>query len=215
MTLMDAVLFAPIAALIALGPGPNNFCALNNGINYGVRAAMLATFGRLVSYAIFLFISAIGLGAMLLASEQAFTAIKWAGALYLVYLGIKTWRSTEFSGLEPDHATLENAAPRKAPILRLMRNEFLVGISNPKAILLFAAIFPQFIRPDQPTAEQFLYLGSTYLLMELFVGCLAYSLFGQQIRRVVRSAKGVSRLNKTTGTFFIGAGGALIGVSNH
>lgn len=215
MTLMDAVLFAPIAALIALGPGPNNFCALNNGINYGVRAALLATFGRLVSYAIFLFISAVGLGAMLLASERAFTAIKWAGALYLVYLGIKTWRSSEFGGLDASPTTAEAADGRQAPILRLMLNEFLVGMSNPKAILLFAAIFPQFIKPDQPTAEQFLYLGSTYLLMELCVGSLAYSLFGRQVRRVVRSAKGVSRLNKTTGTFFIGAGGALIGGSNH
>lgn len=215
MTLMDAVLFAPIAALIALGPGPNNFCALNNGINYGVRAALLATFGRLASYAIFLFISAVGLGAMLLASERAFTAIKWAGALYLVYLGIKTWRSSEFGGLDTQPTAGEDAGYRQAPILRLMLNEFLVGMSNPKAILLFAAIFPQFIKPDQPTAEQFLYLGSTYLLMELCVGSLAYSLFGRQIRRVVRSAKGVSRLNKTTGTFFIGAGGALIGVSNH
>ena len=56
MTLMDAVLFAPIAALISLGPGPNNFCALNNGINYGFRAALLATFGRLAAFAIFLFI---------------------------------------------------------------------------------------------------------------------------------------------------------------
>ena len=98
MTLMDAVLFAPIAALISLGPGPNNFCALNNGINYGFRAALLATFGRLAAFAIFLFIPAVGLGAMLLASETAFTIIKWVGAAYLVYLGIKTWRSTSFSG---------------------------------------------------------------------------------------------------------------------
>ena len=215
MTLMDAVLFAPIAALIALGPGPNNFCALNNGINYGVRAALLATFGRLLSYAIFLFISAVGLGAMLLASERPYPAIKWAGALSLVYLGIKTWRSSEFGGLDAQPAAAKDADRRQAPILRLMLNEFLVGMSNPKAILLFAAIFPQFIKPELPTAEQFLYLGSTYLLMELCVGSLAYSLFGRQIRRVVRSAKGVSRLNKTTGTFFIGAGGALIGVSNH
>ena len=215
MTLMDAVLFAPIAALISLGPGPNNFCALNNGINYGVRAAILATFGRLASYAIFLFISAVGLGAMLLASETAFTIIKWVGALYLVYLGIKTWRSTEFSGLQPSDGELAERAPVQPPIGKLMLNEFLVGISNPKAILLFAAIFPQFIKPDQPTAEQFLYLGTTYLLAELCVGSTAYALFGMQIRRLVRSRKGVSRLNKSTGAFFVGAGGLMLGVNNH
>jgi threonine/homoserine/homoserine lactone efflux protein len=215
MTLMDAILFAPIAALISLGPGPNNFCALNNGINYGVRAAILATFGRLASYAIFLFISAVGLGAMLLASETAFTIIKWVGALYLVYLGIKTWRSTEFSGLQPSDGELAERNPVRPPIGRLMLNEFLVGISNPKAILLFAAIFPQFIKPDQPTAEQFLYLGTTYLLAELCVASTTYALFGMQIRRLVRSRKGISRLNKGTGAVFVGAGGLMLGVNNH
>jgi homoserine/homoserine lactone efflux protein len=213
MNLMDAVVFAPIAALIALGPGPNNFCALNNSINYGFRAAMLGTFGRLACYALFLFISAIGLGAMLLASETAFTVLKVCGAAYLVYLGIKTWRSREFSGLQLSDGLA--VKPPKAPIFKLMRNEFLVGLSNPKAILLFAAIFPQFIKASEPAAEQFLYLGSTYLLAEFFVGSLVYSLFGQQIRRWVKTAKGISRLNKSTGAFFVGAGGLMLGVSNH
>lgn len=214
MTLMDAVLFAPIAALISLGPGPNNFCALNNGINYGFRAALLATFGRLAAFAIFLFISAVGLGAMLLASETAFTIIKWVGAAYLVYLGIKTWRSTSFSGLQLSDEEPLQRQPVKAPIARLMLNEFLIGISNPKAILLFAAIFPQFIKPDQPAVEQFLYLGSTYLLAELCVATFTYALFGMQIRRLVRSRKGISRLNKGTGAFFVGAGGLMLGVNN-
>lgn len=214
MTLVDAVLFAPIAALIALGPGPNNFCALNNGIRYGVGAALLATFGRLAAFAIFLLISCVGLGAMLLASETAFTLIKWVGAAYLVYLGIKTWRSADFSGLQLQDSEQGLHSPARAPIARLMLNEFLIGISNPKAILLFAAIFPQFIKPDEPAVEQFLYLGSTYLLAELFVASLVYALFGLQIRRLIRSRKGISRLNKGTGAIFVGAGGLLLGVNN-
>lgn len=215
MTLMDAVLFAPIAALIALGPGPNNFCALSNGINYGVGVALTATLGRLAAFAIFLVISCVGLGAMLLASETAFTIIKWIGAAYLIYLGIKTWRSTDFSGLQlAENETPESGAV-KAPIVRLMLNEFLIGISNPKAILLFAAIFPQFIKPGEPAVEQFVYLGSTYLLAELFVASLVYALFGRQIRRFIRTQRGVRRLNRTTGALFMGAGGALLSVSNH
>lgn len=215
MTLMDAVLFAPVAALISLGPGPSNFCALHNGIHYGVGVALVASLGRLASFAIFLFISAVGLGAMLLASETAFTLVKWIGALYLVYLGIKTWRSTEFGGLQSIDGERVEQKPATAPIARLILNEFLVGISNPKAILLFAAIFPQFIKPDQPAAEQFLYLGTTYLLAELCVASLTYALFGLQIRRLVRSRKGASRLNKGTGAFFVGAGGLMLGVNNH
>ncbi len=212
MTLSDAVLFAPLAFLIALTPGPNNFCAMNNGIRHGIGAALLATTGRVAAFTIFLSISAVGLGAMLLASETAFTAIKWVGALYLLYLGISAWRSREFNGLD-----LEGAVPAVQPqrrIGRLMLQEFLIGISNPKAILLFAAIFPQFIKPDQPAAEQFLYLGSTYLLAELCVATFTYALFGMQIRRLVRSRKGISRLNKGTGAFFVGAGGLMLGVNN-
>ena len=156
MTLNDAVLFAPIALLIAITPGPNNFCAMNNGIRHGVTTAVVATTGRVIAFAFFLLISAVGLGAMLMASEQLFTAIKWVGAAYLLYLGVSAWRSRAFALDEQQGLT----QPRRTLWLAT-RQEFLIGISNPKAILLFAAIFPQFIRPDQPAAEQFLYLGTT------------------------------------------------------
>lgn len=210
MTLMDAVLFAPVALLISVMPGPNNFCALNNGIRRGVGAAVLATSGRVLAFAIFLTISAIGLGAMLLASETAFTTIKWIGAAYLLYLGIVAWRSRDFSGLDMLDGT--QSASQQRSVLRLMLQEFLIGISNPKAILLFAAIFPQFIKPDQPATEQFLYLGTTYLLAE-YCASVVYALFGLQIRRLVKTSKGVTRLNKTTGAFYMGAGGLLLGTS--
>jgi homoserine/homoserine lactone efflux protein len=212
MTLMDAVLFAPVALLISLMPGPNNFCALNNGIRRGVGSAVLATSGRVVAFAIFLSISAIGLGAMLLASETAFTAIKWIGAAYLLYLGIVAWRSRDFSGLDMLDGNAAQPASQQRSVWRLMLQEFLIGISNPKAILLFAAIFPQFIKPDQPATEQFLYLGTTYLLAE-YCASVVYALFGRQIRRFVRTSKGVIRLNKTTGAFYMGAGGLLLGTS--
>ena len=91
---MDALLFVPVAIAISLTPGPNNFCGLNNGIRAGVGAALIATVGRAASFAIFLSVSAVGLGAMLLASEAAFTAVKWVGAAYLFWLGWRTWRST-------------------------------------------------------------------------------------------------------------------------
>ena len=97
---MDALLFAPVAVAIALTPGPNNFCGLNNGIRAGIGAAMVATLGRVAAFAIFLTVSAVGLGAMLLASEAAFTAVKWVGACYLFWLGWRAWRSREFSGLD-------------------------------------------------------------------------------------------------------------------
>ncbi|QDD91814.1 LysE family translocator [Pseudomonas oryzihabitans] len=205
MNLIDALLFFPVALLIALTPGPNNFCSLSNGIRYGAVTAGLAALGRNVAFTVFLVISAVGLGAMLLASELAFTVIKWIGALYLLYLGVKSWRSRAFEGL--DLAETSTVQPRA--LHRLMLQEFLIGISNPKAILLFAAIFPQFIDPNRPTAQQFAYLGGTHLFAEM-VAAFIYGLFGRQIRRFIRGPRGVRRLNKATGAFFAGAGGLLL-----
>ena len=206
---MDALLFAPVAVAISLTPGPNNFCGLNNGIRAGVGAALIATLGRVAAFAIFLTVSAVGLGAMLLASEAAFTAVKWVGACYLFWLGWRAWRSREFSGLAVVEG--EGAVASGAPVkLRaLIAQEFLLGITNPKAIILFAAIFPQFIDPAQPAARQFLVLGSIYLASE-FVSTAVYATGGRQIRRFIRSSRGVVRLNRATGGFFMGAGGLLL-----
>ncbi|NUU03006.1 LysE family translocator [Herbaspirillum robiniae] len=208
---MDALFFIPVAVMLALVPGPNNFCALNNGIRRGVGPALLATFGRVTAFAIFLTISALGLGAMLLASETAFEAVKWVGALYLFYLGWRAWRSREFHGLELADAVAVpgKAAPAQKGVGALAMQEFLLGITNPKAIMLFAAIFPQFIDQSRPAAHQFLVLGSIYLAAE-FVSTAVYSLCGTQIRHFIRTSRGVARLNKLTGGFFIGAGALLL-----
>lgn len=207
---MDALLFAPVAVAIALTPGPNNFCGLNNGIRAGIGSALLATVGRAAAFAIFLTISAVGLGAMLLASETAFAAVKWAGAVYLFWLGWRAWRSREFGGtaLVQDAEAAASAA-EAVSVRALALQEFLLGITNPKAIILFAAIFPQFIDPAQPAARQFMVLGSVYLMAE-FVSTAVYATCGRQIRRLIHTQRGVVRLNRATGGFFMGAGGLLL-----
>lgn len=212
---MDALLFAPVAVAIALTPGPNNFCGLNNGIRAGIGAALVATVGRAAAFAIFLTVSAVGLGAMLLASEAAFSAVKWGGACYLFWLGWRAWRSREFSGLAlaQDGETLTHD-PAPIRLRALVMQEFLLGITNPKAIILFAAIFPQFIDPSQPAARQFLVLGTVYLCAE-FVATAVYATGGRQIRRFIRTSRGVVRLNKATGAFFMGAGGLLLATNRN
>ena len=206
---MDALLFAPVAVAIALTPGPNNFCGLNNGIRAGVGTALVATLGRVAAFAIFLTISAVGLGAMLLASETAFTIVKWVGACYLFWLGWRAWRSREFSGLEVMEGGDVKASGVRVPVKALITQEFLLGITNPKAIILFAAVFPQFIDPAQPAVRQFVVLGAVYLAAE-FVSTAVYAAGGRQIRRFIRTSRGVVRLNKATGGFFMGAGGLLL-----
>jgi len=211
---MNAIFFFPVAVAIALTPGPNNFCALNNGIRQGVVPALVGTCGRVLAFSVFLTVSAVGLGAMLLASEAAFSTIKWVGAAYLFYLGWRAWRSREFSDLSqaPDTADGQNAPTAAAPARSwraLIRQEFLLGITNPKAIILFAAIFPQFIDPSQAAVPQFAILGPTYLAAE-FVASLVYAAGGLQLRRLITTQRAVVRLNKATGGFFMGAAGLLL-----
>ena len=152
---------------------------------------------------------AVGLGAMLLASEAAFTAVKWLGACYLFWLGWRAWRSREFSGLDVVDGGDVKAGVAPERLRALIAQEFLLGITNPKAIILFAAIFPQFIDPAQPAARQFVVLGAVYLGAE-FVSTAVYAVGGRQIRRFIRTSRGVVRLNKATGGFFMGAGGLLL-----
>ena len=207
---MDALLFFPVAVAISLTPGPNNFCALNHGIRQGVGAALLGTVGRALAFAIFLALSGLGLGAMLMASQTTFNLMKWVGAAYLFWLGWQAWRSAGSVGALA--AGAEPGATGEAQRLstrELMRREFLLGISNPKAMLLFAAIFPQFIDPSRPAAMQFVTLGGTYLAAE-FVSSLVYGLGGQQLRRFISSPRAAAGLNKATAGVFIGAGGWLL-----
>ncbi len=204
MTFMDALLFLPVAQLLALGPGPNNFMAMRNGIQSGLATAVIATTGRVLAFAILITITAIGLGTMLASSVLAFTILKWVGALYLIYLGIKTWRDRQFSGI--DDTQSDALQPRSQPsLLKLTVQEFLVAISNPKALLLFTAVFPQFINPALPATEQFVVLGGIYLLTE-YIASTVYALFGLNITRFIKTSRGARRLNRATGGLFVGAG---------
>ena len=208
---MDVLAFAPISVLIALAPGPNNLCAMSNGLRAGTAKALVATCGRVAAFALFLTASAVGLGAMLLASETAFTVIKWAGAIYLLWLGWTTWRSKDTSILKSMAEQDSAATSSNVSVTRMMRREFTLAITNPKAIILFAAVFPQFLDPNQPTAAQFLVLGPMYLAAE-FVSTAVYATFGKILKKFIKTPQHALRLNKATGGLFLGAGSLLMGV---
>ncbi len=198
MTWQAWLVFAPACLLINLAPGPNNMLAMTNGLQVGLRGAVLAGAGRLAAFAVMILLAAVGLGAVLAASETAFQVIKWAGAAYLVYLGIQLWRRRE-EGAAPDGA---------APAVRLgvlARREFLVAIGNPKAILVFTAFFPQFLDPGRTAWPQFAVMGATFLAMEI-LALSGYALSGRQASQFGRSARGRQLLSRISGSALIGAG---------
>ena len=201
--------FLVASVILAALPGPATALFLHRSVRDGRKAGLAAVVGNEIGVCGWTLAGGGGLSILLAANHWLSLALHVVGAAILIWLGISAWRSHAFAPSEQQAALLS-----RRNLWLATRQEFLIGISNPKAILLFAAIFPQFIRTDQPATEQFLYLGTTYLLAE-YVASLLYALFGLQIRRLIRTARGVRNLNRTTGAFFVGAGGLLLGASQH
>ncbi|MGH8832916.1 MAG: LysE family translocator, partial [Polaromonas sp.] len=154
MPLTTYLLYLAAVALLILSPGPTMLMCMTTALNHGPRKALTSASGSVSAVLCVMLLSALGLGALLAASETAFTVAKFMGAAYLVWLGIKTFRS-DAAVLQADAGGPE--ASRRSFFLR----GFLVGASNPKAVLFFAAFFPQFLNPAAPFVPQFAILALT------------------------------------------------------
>jgi homoserine/homoserine lactone efflux protein len=140
-----------------------------------------------------------GVGALLSASAIAFTILKWAGVAYLIWLGVRAWRSDALPVTEAPETATFSWRP-------LMMREFTVAITNPKAVLLFTAFLPQFVVPAQPMVPQFMTLGAAYVLIEVLAAS-GYSLAGSQIQRLRLTRCSVRRVNKLSAmSMFLAAG---------
>ncbi|QSN62219.1 LysE family translocator [Caballeronia sp. M1242] len=197
MSIQTFSLFVPACFAINMAFGPNNMLSLSNGARRGVRVSVLASFGRLAAFAVMIAIAGLGLGALLLASETLFTAIKLVGAAYLVWIGIKLIRSG------PQTVTGAEGAGA-AGLARLTKQEFLVAAGNPKAILVFTAFFPQFV--DRGAyATSFAILGAIFLLFEL-VAIVIYAALGARLGTLSRGARGFRWFNRVSGALMVGFG---------
>ena len=201
MQLHTFLLFAPACFAINMAFGPNNLLSLTNAARIGVAPAVMAAVGRIVSFAIMIAIAGVGLGAILAASETVFTAVKWAGALYLIWIGIKLIRAG---------APLLSGGASAAPLSlrKLTLQELWVAAGNPKAILVFTAFFPQFVDANA-YALSFTILGATFLVFEL-VAIMVYSCIGAKLGRYIRNGRVLTWFNRTSGTMMIGFGLALM-----
>jgi threonine/homoserine/homoserine lactone efflux protein len=147
-------------------------------------------------------LSMLGLGTVLASSEVLFTALKWLGAGYLAYLGVSSLLSKE-SNLAVPNSSLPAAGSRA-----LFARGMLVGASNPKAMLFFGALFPQFIEPSAPQVSQFLILGVTFIFFELF-WLTIYAITAARARHWLQEPRRAKLFNRVTGAVFLIAAGLL------
>lgn len=204
MALQFWLTVAPILLLLSFGPGPNNFTAMYNGIRVGAPAAVIAVIGRNVAFTILMVVSALGLGAVIVSSSFWFNVVKWLGVVYLLYVGVKTWMAAKqnLSSMEEEGVIVQRSHFSR------MRQEFMIAISNPKAVLIFTAIFPQLLDLNEPVAIQFTIIGATFLATE-FIAAFFYAIGGRQLRRIIRSPKGLANLNRGMGGIFVVASAFL------
>jgi threonine/homoserine/homoserine lactone efflux protein len=204
MSLQSWWLFVGVTFVIAATPGPNMLLVMSSSARHGFRSAVATMAGCMSALLLMMSASAAGLGALLLAFPAVFDALRWMGAAYLAYLGVRCWRSPvgEIAQVEPRAPA---AAGRPAT---LFRQGMLVALSNPKAILFAAAFLPQFIRPERPTLPQFAILLGTFAVIEVS-WYLVYAGSGRQLAAYLRRAAVLKAFNRLSGGVFIGFAAAM------
>ena len=201
MTLATYLLYVAAVALLIVTPGPTMLMCMTNSLNHGPRRAMTSVAGAVTAVLCVMALSAMGLGALLATSEAAFTAAKVMGAAYLIWLGIKTFRSQAVLAATGDG---ERASPRSFYL-----QGFLVGASNPKAVLFFAAFFPQFLNPAASIVPQFALLALTFMAFEFAVLTLC-ALGVARLMPLLKSSGPVRWINRVCGGLFTLMGGLLL-----
>jgi len=201
----DYIIYVTLAITVTAMPGPAVVLTIKNSIKYGYKVAIVNILGNFMAMIILATLSAVGLGAIILASSTLFFVIKVFGCIYLVYLGIKVWRTPYINeNMQP-----QSENKNKRNILSLFKEGFGVGISNPKAIAFFTALFPQFIDPTRTFIPQFLTLIFTIEGVSFFV-LSSYALVSSIVCPYLSQKKPMTFFNKLAGISFAGFGLALI-----
>lgn len=193
--------FIAAAAVLFVIPGPTVLLIVSYALGQGWRTALPMAVGVTLGDFTAMTLSLVGLGALLAASATVFTILKWIGAAYIVWLGIKLWRAG--SSLD--------VTPRKdaTSACKLLGHAWLVTALNPKGLVFFVAFLPQFIDPKLPFLPQVGVCAATFLILS-FASVLTYALIASRARDAIRNPRTIGFINKTGGSLLIGVGVATV-----
>lgn len=193
--------FAAASAVLLIIPGPTILLVVSYALGQGWRTALPMAVGVALGDFTAMTLSMLGIGALLAASATVFTVLKWIGAAYLIYLGIKLFRAG---------GTL-NAEPRRdgTSAMRMLGHAWLVTALNPKSITFFVAFLPQFLDRNADFLTQMVIFEATFLVLA-FANAFGYALIAARARSLVRNPRAIGIFNKTGGTLLVGAGIATL-----
>lgn len=190
--------FVAASTALLLIPGPTVLLVLSYALSQGKRVAIASATGVALGDLIAMTASLAGLGALVLASATMFTVLKWCGAVYLIWLGIKLLRSAPSKGLEAQ-ATPDSSARQ------VLVHAATVTALNPKSIAFFIAFVPQFVKVGQPLLPQFAILIATFVGLAA-INALAYALAADRLRQTIRRPSVITWLTRGGGMALIGMG---------
>jgi threonine/homoserine/homoserine lactone efflux protein len=198
MSLSLYLAFVAATAILILIPGPSVAVIVANSVAHGVRYGLITVFGTASAVVILLTLTVAGMTTFLTAMASWFEWLRWIGVAYLLYLGIRAWRSPAVD--------LTQAKPQARSARGIFLRGFLVSLSNPKTLLFYGAFFPQFVSVDGDLMSQLMLLAVTFLVIELTLDSCWALLAGRF--RTVLAVNGKLR-NRLTGGLLMGAGAGL------
>ena len=204
MTTALLLAYVGTVVVLALTPGPSVMLGSAHGMRYGARGTLPTIAGDLSANSLQMLAASLGLGAIITNSASAFTVVKWAGVAYLAWMGINHLRHAKESLTERATEAIRNPWSRYA-------QGFLTSASNPKAIVFFAALFPQFIDPSSdllPVAVQFLILGVVFLVID-GMSVFLYAATAGQLSAWLSQKGRLAAQRRFTGVALLAAAGLL------
>jgi threonine/homoserine/homoserine lactone efflux protein len=198
MSAQTLLAFAIVATLAILSPGPAVLLSLRNGATHGARAVMWSALGNVCGVCCLSIAAILGLGVVLKSSVVLFGLLKIVGAAYLFYVGVRQLRASRT--VKPP--TADRSQPANVRRRDLYREGFLVAATNPKAVLFFTALFPQFIDAHQPVLPQFVLLTLLFMAIS-YVSHLCYAALASRARGALLKPLFAQWLSRVAGVVFM------------
>ncbi|GGH40114.1 LysE family transporter [Microbacterium album] len=193
--------------VISLTPGAGAVNTMANSIASGWRRSLWGILGQQLALLVHIVIVAAGVGVLVASSPLLFDVIRYLGAAYLIFLGVRQFLARPVVGA--DGVTVP---PRPERALPMLRRGLLVNLTNPKAIVFFVAFVPQFVRPDQPLLTQYAVLAATVVVIDVTVMWFFFATAARGLARLTTSASGQKFLGRLFGSLFVGVGVLLAAV---
>ncbi|RUR40792.1 LysE family translocator [Vreelandella populi] len=200
MTWATLSIFIPTFLFVSLTPGMCMTLAMVLGMTQGVKRTLWMMVGELIGVGLVAAAAGAGVAALMLSQPELFTAFKWVGGAYLMYLGIMMWRSRGRMAI-PSELNAGPAAGR----LQLAMQGFVTAVANPKGWAFFMVLLPPFLDSNRPLGSQLLLLIAVILMIE-FASMLVYATGGKTLRKTLGKSGNVRLLNRIAGSLMIGVG---------